>query len=34
MKLQPGKNLYTLITEALEETGFSFLVKREIIKKF
>ena len=29
MKLQPGKDLYTLVTEALEETGFSFLVKRE-----
>ena len=29
MKIQQGKDLYTLITEALEETGFSFLVKRE-----
>ena len=29
MKLQPGKDLYTLVTEALEETGFSFLVKKE-----
>ena len=29
MKLQPGKDLYTLTTEALEETGFSFLIKRE-----
>ena len=30
MKLQPGKDLYTLTTEALEETnGFSFLIKKE-----
>ena len=29
MKLQPGKDLYTLVTEALEETGFSFLIKKE-----
>ena len=29
MRLQPGKDLYTLVTEALEETGFSFLVKKE-----
>jgi hypothetical protein len=29
MKLQPGKDLFTLVTEALTETGFSFLVKKE-----
>ncbi len=29
MTLQPGKDLFTLVTEALEETGFSFLIKKE-----
>ena len=29
MKLYPGKDLFTLVSEALTETGFSFLVKRE-----
>ncbi len=29
MKLYPGKDLFTLVSEALTETGFSFLVKKE-----
>jgi len=29
MKLQPGKDLFTLVTEALNETGFTYLYKEE-----
>jgi len=33
MSLHPGKDLFTLVTEALTETGFSFLVKKEDSKE-
>ena len=29
MTLHPGKDLFTLVTEALTETGFTFLIKKE-----
>ena len=33
MTLQPNKDLYTLIMSALQETGFTFLYKRELDKE-